>query len=453
MDSVATQYCLGVCFVGEDPVWTRVPLDGENSFSCGVGHPASTQGEPLEEWKDKSVAGGIPTGEVLFRQTKLPFKKEDRIAQLLPQEAADVFLHRLQAPRFAFCSQEVDDGAEVFYAVTEEDVLRSVLAKYRKHSFAPAYLVVSELGGWFFLSHLRLIPIDQKVLLLDFSAKPLVLCMVENSRLHACRVVSPGAVAAGDEAIRQEVSWLVAAMLKRDPECGQCLVLGEEQAYGYVNQVFSGNVTFLSLPEKENGLLGWKWVRSAGLALAARENKTDNLLNFRWGGLAVATEGMPWLAAWKPTAILACCLLGVIFLAQGYQYVNLKVKATSLQRGIREVFRQALPDAPAMIDPRLQMEQALRAASTGGGASQHGMVGLLGAVQLRLPERVAVQWLQLHFEDKEAEFLGEVGSYEDLDLLQTALREGGALKEVVIEDAQLHPKKKRVQFKLKVSGQ
>ncbi len=105
------------------------------------------------------------------------------------------------------------------------------------------------------------------------------------------------------------------------------------------------------------------------LALFAAGYQPAAVLNLLQGAYSRRAHWGRWLRPWRAAALLA----GAILLTQGveqmYDHWRLQRELTALRAEIERTFKDAVPDATRIVNPKAQMEARLRelAPSSGGG--------------------------------------------------------------------------------------
>ncbi|MCP1726876.1 general secretion pathway protein L [Natronospira proteinivora] len=85
------------------------------------------------------------------------------------------------------------------------------------------------------------------------------------------------------------------------------------------------------------------------------------VLDLAEGEFRLRRDEDEWWHPWKPVVGLAAAWLMVMALAEGVHLFQMSQKSQALDQEIETVFRDALPDAERMVNPRLRMEQRLNA--------------------------------------------------------------------------------------------
>jgi len=88
------------------------------------------------------------------------------------------------------------------------------------------------------------------------------------------------------------------------------------------------------------------------------------------GQYRLRREEDDWWYPWKPVVGLAAAWLLVLTIAEGVHLFQMSEQNRALDEQIETVFRDALPDAERMVNPRLRMEQRL-SALRGSGTEGH----------------------------------------------------------------------------------
>ena len=419
---------------------------------------------------------GLSATHMALRRMSLPsFLRHEQIRAILPQESVDILLERLEQPRFAFhvVPEPEGEGAQVFFAVCEGHLLTDLLESVVGMGGQPVGVVVSELGAWPLLVSEGLLAQDGSAWIVDASLDPPTILHIVNGQLQALRLVAPATVSAGEEAVQEELLWLLDSMPshalshqeveKEDgsspaiPNEGeQVIFLGRSQAFWqpFLETSFwrsrfekaDTGYTQVSEPQKL-GLPDWAWVRPAGLAVAAQEGQA-RLLDFHGVGdfYGLVRE---WLPFWRVAGV---CLLLLMVVWGGQEGVRYRLAQTQIEHFKYEtaaLFKKALPRVPVMLDPRLQLRQALSQAAP-EGAQTLKMVEWLRLIQNKVGAESKVQWLRFRYDPGEVQLLGEVPSYKHLDQVQNSLKSLSLVREVRTEEAHIVAKTKNVQFRLKL---
>lgn len=398
--------------------------------------------------QDRWLAG-LSATQMALRKSHLPFLRHDQIRAVLPQEAADTLVERLEKPCFAFHAVPAlaEKGAQVFFAVYESARLAEFLEKLAGLGLNPVGVVVAELAAWPLLQQMGWLSERGCVLIVDASLEPPAIIHVVDGELQALRLVAPATIAGGDERIQSELIWLLASL---GGEAERVICLGRDQAFWLpiANALTEkSEVKIPTLLELGLDVPDWAWLRPAGLALASRQGQA-RLLDFQdvggFGGLMRS-----FLAYWRLAGLLFVLLALVWTGQEGVRYYRAQSRNQQFSQSTAALFKQALPHVPVMLEPRLQLRQALAQYASEGGQIIH-MAEWIRLIQTYGDVTSEVQWLRFRYEPGEVQLLGKVPSYEHLDRLQISLKAIPMLQEVRMEEAHNVTKSNTVQFRLRL---
>ncbi len=160
------------------------------------------------------------------------------------------------------------------------------------------------------------------------------------------------------------------------------------------------------------------------LGLAAEAEQPESALNLLQGEYSPRAQISRRLRPWYATGVLLLLLVLIqpaLFL---YDYWGLAARSAVLQGQIESVFRQSFPDAKRIVNPRVQMQQrlkALRQRSGGGGA----LLEILSAAGPLLAKEPGVQVQSLRYRKGQLEVELEVKDFQQLDRLKQQLAQAG----------------------------
>lgn len=399
--------------------------------------------EALQELPARQQVAGISASQLQFRRTELPFTRVQQIRQLIPQEVADNALTPKNDPHFAMALQVEDNSSQVSYVVGEKAQLREQLEAAQKSALNPAALVVEELASWPLVSQCGLLN-DKRTLLVDCSAEPAAVLLLEGEQLLDFRIVSPAVSNASDPTLlAEELNWLLDTIGAADsvPDTTICLIGEVPEA------VASRFADARRLTLAELKLEQWWQLRPLGLAIAAKDRQwVPRLLDFRWGDLAYQPPWRQWLKPWLPAVVLGGVLLSLVAVSFGINYWQLADRERELRDSLQSVFKKALPGTP-MVDPVRQLRRAV-----GGNGDEAGksLITWLGLVQQQLSPELGVSFERLQYDDNGVQVNGQVTSYAQLDQLQELLKSNSAISNVSLLDAKKVGDEQQVQFRLKL---
>ena len=107
---------------------------------------------------------------------------------------------------------------------------------------------------------------------------------------------------------------------------------------------------------------------SEPLALFASGYQPATVLNLLQGGYSRQAHWGRWLRPWRAAAALAGMALLVQIAGQVYDHWRLQREVTALRTEIERTFKDALPEATRIVNPKVQMETRLRELAPSGGS-------------------------------------------------------------------------------------
>ncbi|MEZ5579407.1 MAG: type II secretion system protein GspL [Candidatus Competibacteraceae bacterium] len=107
---------------------------------------------------------------------------------------------------------------------------------------------------------------------------------------------------------------------------------------------------------------------SEPLALFASGYQPATVLNLLQGGYSRQAHWGRWLRPWRAAAALVGMTLLVQIAGQVYDHWRLQREVTALRTEIERTFKDALPEATRIVNPKVQMETRLRELAPSGGS-------------------------------------------------------------------------------------
>lgn len=107
---------------------------------------------------------------------------------------------------------------------------------------------------------------------------------------------------------------------------------------------------------------------SEPLALFASGYQPATVLNLLQGSYSRQAHWGRWLRPWRAAAALAGMTLLVQIAGQVYDHWRLQREVTALRTEIERTFKDALPEATRIVNPKVQMETRLRELAPSGGS-------------------------------------------------------------------------------------
>ncbi len=183
---------------------------------------------------------------------------------------------------------------------------------------------------------------------------------------------------------------------------------------------------------------------SLGLALSEQ-------INFRKGefGYRVADEGA---RRRNRTLVVAGGIAALLLLANlGVKFYVVEKSYGRLDREIKDIYRQAVPDAKTVADPVRQLRSSLEEARKKFGALGTGSSALdaMKAVTDGVPKEVRVAFQEFNLEGDRLKLQGEASSFESVDKIKAELQKSALFSEVSVLDTRMGVDNK-VKFRLDI---
>jgi general secretion pathway protein L len=137
------------------------------------------------------------------------------------------------------------------------------------------------------------------------------------------------------------------------------------------------------------------------------------------------------LRPWRAAAVLAALWVVVEVGLQVYDYRALAAEQARLAARIETVFREALPGAQRMVNPRVQIERALKASGTRGGSAAGFLALLAESGQVMREQAGSARLTGLNFRSGRLDLDIEAPDVQALDQLKQAIgRRDGLQSEI-----------------------
>ncbi len=151
---------------------------------------------------------------------------------------------------------------------------------------------------------------------------------------------------------------------------------------------------------------------------------------------------------WLPAAILTGVALLLSLTLNVLDYRHYSQQSVDLKGEIEQVFRQAFPDIKRIVDPKLQMEQQLKAMRGGqrGGSAQFGSLFVPAAAVIKSSPDTLLE--NISFRDGKLDLQLTIKELQALERLKQAIEEKGLSVEIRTANATGN----RVTSHLRISG-
>ncbi|MBF0429139.1 MAG: hypothetical protein HQL94_09475 [Magnetococcales bacterium] len=431
----------------DNPLWVRLLDRHALTFECGL---------EVISGGERGVVAGLSVNTMAMRKTVLPFTRRDQIWAVLPQESLDTLFTRFENPCFALQWEPVEQGAAVFFAMSEQQSVDELLARLATMAIKPMGVVMAEVGAWPLLEASNLLAMHRLILVVDGSTAPAAVYSLLDGRLQELRLVAPATTALGESAVLEELDWLITDLISRQPDINpaeiKLIFLGKSReewqpiSDKIQKEAWITNIEIPDLATLGQGLKQWKWIRPAGLALSAAQGTHSRMMDFLNG--EGERQWQTWLRPWKGAAILALALLMIWGGEKALRYTRAHDRYLQLKIETDATFREALPHVPVIMDPQMQLKQALGQSAMAKDGQFPGLGSWLGIIQTAVSAETQVKWMRLRYEPGEVQLTGEVPSYKHLDRVRAALQQVSGGKETRMDEARIVAETKTVRFRL-----
>jgi type II secretory pathway component PulL len=186
---------------------------------------------------------------------------------------------------------------------------------------------------------------------------------------------------------------------------------------------------------------------SLGLALSDQTNLRKGDFSYRLADLGIRRRKRALIVAGAAALLFAAVNLGVkSYLVQS--------SYGKLDREIKEIYRQTVPDARAVGDPVHQLRTKLEEAKKKFGVLGTGTSALdvMKAVTEGVPKEVRASFQDFLFEAGLLKLQGEAASFESVDKMKAELQKSPLFSEIVVQDTRMGVDNKvkfRFEIKLK----
>ena len=396
---------------GDTASWLRLTAEG-GVAATGHGALAEVGAELKAAAAGYRVVVVVPGEQVLLCRVAIPGQQRRLLAQAVPYALEDQLAADVETLHFAFGQVGKENGGdEVAVAVIDRALMDEWLARLRVAGLNP-YALVSE------------------TLLLPWQAGQWQLVCSGSRCLLRTGEQSGFAVDAANAAVLVEQALAEAAESRP-----QRLVI-----HGAGEMPLSFADAELEIEEQPlpDPILQW-------LASHYDERLAINLLQ---GGYSRRERLGQYWRPWRVAASLVAVLLLVQVGVTVADYRRLSREHAALLGQIETIYRQAFPDAHKVVNPKVQMERALKALRGGGAGS--GLNELLAQAGKEFRESPGLTLQRLSYKEGQLEVAFTIADLQRLDELKQRLTQGGKLH-VEIQSASAQGSV--VEARLRIKGQ
>ena len=393
--------------------------------------------DKAKEWAGARIVSSIPGHFFSQRLVQFPFADRKRVEKALPFEIEDSLPFELDEVIIDHLVLDSGHSAKGAGASKEAAVLAIMLSKtvLQRHLellasagidpqfIVPSYIGIHSLSGMIKSEGCTLLTCGEDV------------CLRNNGVVKALRSFSNSGPTAG---LRHTVQVLETEQKERVEKAS--ILCTDEAAHGELAAL--GIAVEQITPE----LGGKKAVNPVSLGLALSEQ-----VNFRKGEFAyhLADEGA---RRRKRTLIIAGAAAAVLFVANlGVKYYLIQNSYGKLDKEIRAIYHQAVPDAKNAVDPVRMLKSSLDEARKKYGVLGTGTSALdvMKAVTDGIPKEVRVAFQEFNLEGDQLKLQGEATSFESVDKIKAELQKSDLFSEVTVLDTRMGANNK-VKFRLDI---
>ena len=152
------------------------------------------------------------------------------------------------------------------------------------------------------------------------------------------------------------------------------------------------------------------------------------VINLLQGQYSHQTQLGKWLRPWRAAALLAGVWLLAQLVLQISEYRQLKQEQARLVMAMEQVYKEAVPDAQKIVNPRVQLESRLKELRSGDASSGTAFLDLLyrGGQPIQALQGVTLR--SLRYKENQLDFDLEGGSLELFDQLKQRFTEQAGLE-------------------------
>jgi type II secretion system protein L len=393
--------------------------------------------EKSREWARARIVTSIPGNQFSQRSVTFPFGDRKRVEKALPFELEDSLpfsLDEVVLDHIVPDRAEAGAGKKTEILVTGIMVPKTVLRQHidllASAGIDPQVVVPSYIG---LLCIAKTLPVEGIVVFVDGRD----LCVKDGNAVMACRSFSTLQTTGG---IRHT---LKALEIEHTVQIEKAVLLSE-------NNSLRDELTDLGLSVEQitPDFSGGKAEDAVSLGLALCEQ-----VNFRKGEFAYRAEDVG-IRKQRRTLIIAAAAAALFAAVNiGVKYYLVQSSYNKLDREIRELYRQAVPDAKTAADPVRQLRTRLDESKNKFGVLGSGSSALdaMKAVTEGVPKEVRVSFQEFLLEGDRLKLAGEAASFESVDKIKAELQKAESFTEVAVLDTRMGVDNKvKFRFELKL---
>jgi general secretion pathway protein L len=379
--------------------------------------------EKARDWAGARIISSIPGSKFSQRTLTFPFGDRKRVEKALPFELEDSIPFSLEDVELDHVLLDrAETGADrkkesaVLGIMLPKTVLRQHLELLASAGVDPQVIIPSYVG----LSCIaKLIPVEGAAVIIDGND----LCFKIGNNVTACRSFSTAHAAGG---IRHT---LKAFETEQGTQIERAYLISENDGL-HADLADLGIATEQITPD----FAGKKPADPGSLGLALSDH-----INFRKGEFAyrLADAG----ARKRRRTLIIAGAFAVVFVAAniGVKYYLVESSYGKLDREIKELYRQTVPESKSAADPVRQLRAKLDESKKKFGALGSGtsVLDVMKAVTEGIPKEVRVIFQDFILEGDHLKLQGEAASFESIDKMKAELQKSGAFADVQVQDTRM----------------
>ena len=410
----------------------------------------------------------FPADQVSFRNLTVPFKKTNKIRQVLPFELEPTVPFTVEEVVIDFQPVRMDvasDNTDLVVAAVRKDQLGQFLGVLAEFNLEPEIVTVSGYTAAVCLASLTEIP-DQ-TLFVDIDDRKTTVVAVSSGKVSMVRTLPTGAAVdrEGDRMCTQIRQTLLAYQDIQEDGFEPQKVFLTGSVNGYAAKIGQA----LSIPAQRADIISqspvklstetvmtWKPERmDHALALALMDVSGFKAFNFRKGPFAITKRWLEHKQRIIQTGILAVVVLLLMLLNAMVTYYSTSKQVAVVDKRIEDTFLSAFPEVKRIVDPLSQMRQKIEEAkkttlSAGAERLQPPMIDILNEISRRIPKSVDVEIERMVIGDENVLIAGNTSAFNFVDDIKGALETSQMFNSVTIVSTNKEKKGNRIRFRLKV---
>lgn len=448
-----------------------VPISEPEDFESGLAAALETIIEKIDV-SGAVCAASFPADRISYRNIQVPFKKENKIRQILPYELEPALPFAVDELIIDFHSLTFPDQADhtdLIAAAVEKVELQLYLDTLASLNIEPEIVTA---GGYPAALRLaRLADSPEHFLFLDidnrkgsiFAVVSGEICLIRSFPIHYDPSLS--AAETLEIKIRNTCSALE-EIVGLDFQPAGLFVTGcgpdgpgLEQDLSQKLKIFVKQTDFTNMDDITlHYHSGQAWdprQMDNALALALMEAERLSGLNFRRGPFAAQRFWAEHKKGWLKTGLLAALVLAIAFFNVVIDSYFMEKNLDQLNRQITEVLTSTFPDIKKIVAPYQQMQVKIQAAKKAASLLQESgkqirSIDILNDISRLIPKETDVNLTRLVIGSESVMITGDTDTFNAVDDIKSRLEQATFFKKITITSANIDKAASRVRFKLKV---